>query len=73
MLTTKDSTITQDETLSMRDNIRRRTKCIYFKIINATAKESGSEHYQSSDEYVIDRKKSAPIAFSQISSPRSRY
>lgn len=57
----------------MRADLRRKTKCIYFRIINATAKASGGEPFDNNDDYVIDRKKSAPLSQSPGSSSKSRY
>ncbi len=59
--------------LSMRADLRRKTKCIFFRIINATAKASGNEPFDNNDEYVIDRKNAAPFSLSPSTSNKSRY
>ncbi|MFK7794981.1 MAG: hypothetical protein AB8B89_06525 [Gammaproteobacteria bacterium] len=56
----------------MRTDLRRKTKCIYFRIVNATAKASGNEPYDNNDEYVIERKKSATLLLSPSSLRRYR-
>jgi len=56
----------------MRANLRRRTKSIYFKIINETAKASGDKHSNRNDNYVIDRKKSGPLSLAPSTSDKYR-
>jgi hypothetical protein len=57
----------------MRANIRRKTKCIYFKIINETAKAAGGQHYADNDEYVIAQKNTGPLPLSPIKPKKYRF
>tara|TARA_R110002096_G_scaffold229277_1_gene418852 strand:- start:3041 stop:3214 length:174 start_codon:yes stop_codon:yes gene_type:complete len=57
----------------MRENLRSKTKYIYFKIINATAKAAGDEHVHDKKDYVIDRKRPSPLSLPPNNSRKSRY
>jgi hypothetical protein len=57
----------------MRADLRRKTKNIYFKIINATAKASGGQYSNDNGDYIIEGKKPAALSLLSSNYSKSRY
>jgi hypothetical protein len=57
----------------MRADLRRKTKIIYFKIINTTAKASGGQYSNDSNDYIIEGKKPAVLPLLSSNHSKSRY